>query len=81
MPSLPHTIHGVIQEFSDDSAVIKLDNGETVKLPKHLTSESANAGSGVHLAIFSDAGRDPFLHLLKDTRLFEIEFLCDPLHI
>ena len=55
MPSLPHTIHGVIQEFSDDSAVIKLDNGETVRLPKHLTSESANTGSGVHLAVFSDA--------------------------
>lgn len=54
MPSLPHTIHGVIESFSDDTVTLTLDNGETVKLPKHLTSELANVGSGIHLAVFSD---------------------------
>ena len=55
MPSLPHTIHGIIQSFVDDVAIVELENGEIVKLPKHLTSDLANVGSGVHLAVFSDA--------------------------
>ena len=55
MPQLPHTLHGTIQDFEDETVVIKLDNDETIRLPKHLTSELANVGSGIHLAVFSDA--------------------------
>ena len=55
MPYLPHTISGTIQSLSDDTVTITLENNETVTLPRHLTSESAHVGSGVHLAVFSDA--------------------------
>lgn len=55
MSQLPHTIHGIIQSFDEGTVTIDLDNNETIRLPKHLTSELANVGSGVHLAVFSDA--------------------------
>lgn len=55
MPHLPHTISGVIQAFEDNVVLITLENNETIRLPKRLTSASAGVGSSVHIALFSDS--------------------------
>lgn len=58
MANLPHTIKGVVTERTEDTALITLSTGESVRLPTSLFSETAIVGSDVHLAIFSDAEAD-----------------------
>ncbi|MBU0531355.1 MAG: hypothetical protein ABIG32_01070 [Candidatus Uhrbacteria bacterium] len=52
--SLPYTIEATVHEFTDDSVVISLDDGQKISLPKALVSDNVTVGGTVHLAVFSD---------------------------
>jgi len=51
--SLPHTLPATISELLDDKAVIELEGGQTVHLPRYLIPDGA-VGDTVHLAVFTD---------------------------
>lgn len=72
MANLPHAIKGVVTERKEDTALITLSTGESVRLPTSLFSEAAVVGSDVHLAVFSDAEADAEQERLAKAVLVEM---------
>jgi hypothetical protein len=54
MSKLPHTIKGTVATLDDKIVELVLENGETVKVPRHILSDKIAINSPVHLAVFSD---------------------------
>ncbi len=52
--SLPYTIEATVHEFTDETVIVSIDDGQKITLPKSLVSDNVTVGGTVHLAIFSD---------------------------
>ena len=52
--NLPYTLEAVVDEFTDDKAVVITDDNQRLSVPKNMLSDNVTIGGVVHLTIFSD---------------------------
>jgi hypothetical protein len=51
---LPYTLEAVVDEYTDDKAVLVTDDDQRLSIPKSMLSDNVTVGGVVNLAVFSD---------------------------